>query len=152
MRVYLLKDVPQVGIAGEMLNVADGYAQNYLIPRKLAVLITPENQQFFEQKKKTVEKRQEVIATETSMLAERIKSLNIVLRRKMHDTDKLYGSVAPGEIVDLLADKGVKISKSQVLFDKSIKQKGTFEVTIKLSSRLQPKVKLSVVPEEIKSV
>lgn len=148
MRVYLLKDVERVGIAGEMLSVSDGYAQNFLLPRKLAVQITPENQTFFEKKKKTIEHRKDAIATETSMLAERIKATSVVLKRKMHDGDKLYGSIAPGEIVDALAEKGIKLSKNQVLFDKAIKQKGSYEVIIKLSSRLQPAIKVTVMPEE----
>jgi large subunit ribosomal protein L9 len=147
MKVYLLKDVEKVGIAGEILNVSDGFAMNFLIPKKLAVHLTPENSAMYEQKKKSVEQRKEVIATATSMLAEKIKSIDLTIRRKMHDGDKLYGSISPAEIADLLADKGVKVAKNQVLFDKSIKQKGSYEITIKLSSRLQPKLKLIVLPE-----
>lgn len=147
MKVYLLKDVQKIGFAGEILKVADGYAQNYLIPNKLAVQITADNEQQYINKQKTIEKRKEAIATETSMLAEKIKSLQLTLAKKMHDDDRLYGSVAPVELVDLLAQKGVKVSKSQIIFEKPIKAKGTFEVTVKLSSRLQPRLKLKIVPE-----
>jgi large subunit ribosomal protein L9 len=144
MKVYLLKNVEKVGMAGEILKVADGFGANYLIPHKLALAVTPENESFYQKKKKTVEDRKEVIATETSMLAEKIKAISVTLKRKMANGQKLFGSVAPAEVADLLAEKGVSVSKNQILFDKPIKEKGTYEVTVKLSSRLQPKIKLVV--------
>ena len=146
-KVFLLQDIEHVGMAHEIVSVSDGYAQNYLLPRKLGMIVTAENQSSFSKRAKVIEKRHEVIATKTSMLAERIKSLNLTLRRKMHDDGKLYGSINPTEIVDLLSNHGVSIAKNQVELDKSIKAKGTYEVTIKLSSRLQPKVVVTVVPE-----
>ncbi len=147
MKVYLLKDVEKVGMAGEIVKVSDGYASNFLLPRKAAVQVTPENEQFYQSRIKRIENRKEVLSSQTSMLAEKIKSTTVTIKRKMHDNDKLYGSIAPGEIVDILAEKGISISKSQVQFDKSIKSKGTYEVIIKLSSRLQPHLTLKVVPE-----
>ena len=147
MKVYLVKNVEKVGMAGEIINVSDGYAANFLLPKKLGVQITPQNESFYMQKKKTVEHRKEVIATETSMLAEKIKSIQVTVKRKLANGQKLFGSVAPAEIVDLLAEKGISVSKSQIIFEKPIKEKGTYEVTVKLSSRLQPKIKVSVVAE-----
>ena len=147
MKVYLLKDVPKIGMAGEVLKVADGFGQNFLLPRKLAVEITPHNELFYKQREKTVEHRKEVIETKTSMLAEKIGAIKITLKRKLHDDGKLYGAVAASEIVNLLAEKGVSISKSQVDLDKSIKSKGSYDVTIKLSSKLKPTVKLTIISE-----
>jgi large subunit ribosomal protein L9 len=147
MKVFLLKDIENVGISHEIVNVSDGYAQNFLLPRKLAVIVDEHNEHSFTKRAKVLEKRHEVIATKSSMLAERIKSMNLTLKRKMHDDGKLYGSINPIEIVDLLAEHGVSVSKSQVEIDKSIKTKGAHEITIKLSSRLQPKVSLNIVPE-----
>ncbi|MBI2774864.1 50S ribosomal protein L9 [Candidatus Dependentiae bacterium] len=146
MKVYLLKNVEKVGMAGEIISVSDGFAANYIIPHKLGVQITSENQSFYEQKKKTVEHRKEVIATETSMLAEKIKSIHVILKRKMANGTKLFGSIAPAEVADLLAEKGVKVAKNQIIFEKPIKEKGSYEVIVKLSSRLQPKIKLTVAP------
>ncbi len=151
MKVFLTKNVEKIGLAGEILKVADGFAQNFLFPRKLAVQVTAENESFYTAKIKKVEQRKEVIASSTSMLAERIKSISITIKRKIHDDGKLYAAVSPQEIVDALAlipDK-VSIRKSQVEFDKPIKAKGTYEniVTITLSSTLKPKLKqLKVVP------
>lgn len=105
MRVYLLKNVERVGFAGEILKVADGFAQNYLFPNKLAVQITDNNEKFYSGKIKQVENKKEALATATSMRAEDIKSTNLVLKRKTHDNGRLYASVAPSEVVDLLAEK-----------------------------------------------
>lgn len=148
MKVYLLKDVESVGMAGEVLKVKEGYGLNFLIPRKLAVKITSKNEAFYAARTKTVEHRKEVIASKTSMLGEKIKTLNLSLKRKMHDDGKLYGSISPAEIVDLLAQEGIAISKSQVKFTKNIKEKGEFTVDIKLTSKLKSALSLKIIPEK----
>jgi large subunit ribosomal protein L9 len=147
MKVYLRKDIEKVGIAGEIIKVGDGYGRNFLIPRGFAVEVTKANESFYQKHAKQVEHRKDVIESKTSMLAERINSLKLALKRKMHDDGKLYGAISPAEIVDLLAKEGVNISKSQVKIDKSIKSKGSHTVTIKLTSKLQAKVTLVVQPE-----
>lgn len=147
MKVFLRKDIERVGLAGEIIKVTDGYALNYLVPKGLGVVITPENEAQYKNQIKVVEKRQEVIATKTSMLAERIKSLDLVIKRKMHDKTKLYGAISANEIVELLSGAGIKVTKSQVMLDKSIKERGTFPITIRLSSKLQPAFTLKIVPE-----
>lgn len=148
MKVYLLKDIKGIGIAGEIIKVKEGYADNFLIPRKLAVKVTAKNEVFYQSKAKSVEDRKQVIASNTSILAQKIGELKIALKRKMHDDGKLYASINPSEIVDLLQQEGVSISKSQVKLTKSIKEKGTFPVTIKLSTKLQPQLKLQIVAEK----
>ncbi len=147
MKVYLTQNVPKVGMAGEIINVSDGYGANYLLPRKLGVQLTPANEAFYKNKVVKVEHRKEAIETETSMTAEKIKATEIKLKCKIHDDGKLYGAVSQHEIVDALQEKGITISKSQVVFDKSIKKTGTHTVTIKLSSRLQPQLTVKVVGE-----
>jgi len=145
MKVFLLKDVEKIGLAGEIIKVKDGFATNYLVPRKLAVILTAENEKHYTGRVKNVEHRKEVISTKTSMLAEKIGSFQLKLKCKTHDDGKLYGSVSPADIVDLLGEKGISISKNQVEFGKSIKSTGTYKVTIKLSSKLKPVLTLKVV-------
>lgn len=147
MKVFLLKDVVKVGMAGEIIKVSDGFAYNYLIPRKLAVEVTSENEASFAKKIKRIEQRKDVIETQTSMLAERIKSIVLKIKKKMHDDGKLYGAINAADIVDQLANQSIAISKSQVEFDKSIKSKGTYDVTIKLTSRLKPTIRVQVMSE-----
>lgn len=147
MKVFLKKDVEKVGLAGEIIKVKEGFAYNYLIPQGLGVAVTDDNADFFKKRERTIENRKEVLSTQTSMLAEKINAMEIVLKKKMHDDGKLYGALSTGDIVDKLAEKGVSVAKNQVVFGKSIKAKGAYEVTIKLSSRLQPKIKVTVVAE-----
>jgi len=76
MKVFLRKDIERVGLSGEIIKIVDGYARNYLLPRGLAVEITTKNEAFYQTQAKEVEDRKEVIATQTSMLAEKINSPN----------------------------------------------------------------------------
>ncbi len=147
MKVFLLKDIENVGLAHEIVKVSEGYATNFLLPKKLAVKVTPENESSYAQKVRVIEHRKEVVSSKTSMLAEKIKNLKLTLKKKLHDNGKLYGAVNPLEIVELLSIEGVSVSKSQILIDKSIKERGIFDVTIKLTSSLQPRLQLKVVGE-----
>lgn len=144
MKIYLVKDIEKVGLAGEIVKLSDGYAMNFVLPRKLGVEVTPANESFYIGKMKSVENRKEVIESNTSILAERIKTIRLAFKRKSHDDGKLYGAINAQEIVEALAEKGVSISKNQVDFGKSIKEKGEHKVTIKLSSKLQPQMTVVV--------
>ena len=148
MKVYLLKDIEKIGMTGEIINAKEGYAKNFLVPRKLGVILTPSNEAFYLGRVKKVEHRKEVVDSKSSMLAEKIKAMTLTLKKKLHDDGKLYGSVGRTEIAELLAAKGVKILKNQVEIEKSIKAKGEHKVTIKLSSRLKPKVTVKVIEEK----
>ncbi len=147
MKVFLLQNIQNVGIAGEIVKVSDGFAKNFLLPKKMGIQITPSNEADFKKRLQTIEVRKEVVQTKTSGLAEKIKSLQIVLRRKLHDDGKLYGSISPQEIVDALAENGVSVSKNQIVVDKSIKSKGMHTVIVKLSTTLQPTLSIKIVAE-----
>ena len=149
MKVFLLKDIERIGIAGEIVKVKEGFGLNFLIPRKLGIEITSKNQDYFKDKIKKVEHRKDVVSSKTSMLAEKIRSLKLQLKSKTHDGGKLFGSVSPGDVVSLLAKKGIAVSKNQIVFGKSIKSTGTYKVTIKLSSKLQPTLSLNIVSESV---
>lgn len=146
-QVYLLKDILNVGMAGEIVGVNDGFATNFIMPRKLGIIVTEKNKAEIEGRIRKVEKRIEVIKSKTSMLAENIKALKVTVKTKIHDDGKLYGAIRPQMIVDELAKEGISIAKNMVVFNKQIKEKGTHEVTIKLSSTLQPTLTVKVVPE-----
>lgn len=148
MKVYLLKDIEKVGMAGEILKVKQGYAANFLIPKKLAIIITKGNEAFYKTKEKNVGHRKEIITSKSSMLAEKIKSLLLTITKKSHDDGILYGSVNGSEVADKLAKHNINIAKNQVEFGKSIKTIGTHKVTIKLSSKLQPHLTLKIVSEK----
>lgn len=144
MKVFMLKDVEKVGMAGTMVNVTDGFAANFLFPRKLAVQVTPENAGSFKVKLQKSQEKVQVLNSKVAMLAERIKTLVLTLKEKTHDDGKLYGAVGAEEIVSLLKEKEISIDKKQVEFDKSVKSVGEHKVTIKLSSKLKPQLTLKV--------
>lgn len=145
MKVFLTKDVEKIGMAGEILKVNDGFARNFLLPRKFAVEITPKNEAKYQKMVREVQDRKEVIASQTSMLADKISKITIKIKKKMHDDGKLYGAISQQEVAQALSEHGIAVGKSQIIFDKSIKSKGTHTATIKLTARLKPTVTISVV-------
>lgn len=144
----MLKDVENVGMAGQIINVSDGYGQNFLLPRKLAMRVTEDNLEFFQAKQKKEKIAAEVISSKAAMLAERIKALHLTIKEKTHNDGKLYGSVSADDIVNLLKEKEVSVNKKQIEFPKAIKEIGEHKVTIKLSSKLKPQLTLKVVSKE----
>ncbi len=145
MKVFLLKDVESVGMAGQIVNVTDGYAANFLFPRKLAQKVDEGSETFFKQKIKKAEIDAQVLSSKTSMLAERIKTTHITIKKRVHDDGKLYGSVAAEEVVNGLKDKNIVVTKKQVVFSKTIRATGEHKVTIKLSTKLMPEMTVNVV-------
>ncbi len=147
MKVYLTKDIEKVGLSGEIVKVTDGFGRNFIIARGSGIEVTDKNEQFYQNKSRTVEHRKEVIESKTSILAEKIKNLKVTIKRKMHDDGKLYGSISPVEIVDALHEHSISLSKSQVIFKKAVKEKGLHKVTIKLTTSLQPELTLNIIAE-----
>lgn len=145
IQVYMLKDVENVGMNGQIVKVSAGYAANFLIPKKLAVKLDGTNQAFYAKRQVQEKVAQEVLSSKAAMLAERIKSLHLTVKQKIHDDGKLYGSLGAEVVVDLLKEKEISITKKQVEFIKSVKNVGEHKVTIKLSSKLKPELTLKVV-------
>ncbi len=145
MNVYMLKDVENVGMAGQIIKVADGHASNFLIPRKLAIKVTKGNEATFEGRVKKVVVDKKVLSNKIAMLAERIKNLHLTIKEKIHDDGKLYGAISADEIVDLLKAKDVAVNRKQIEFPKSIKKVGEHKVVIRLSSKLKPELTLKVI-------
>ncbi|MBT4856447.1 50S ribosomal protein L9 [bacterium] len=148
MKVYMLKDIEKVGLAGEIIKVPEGYARNFLIPKKFAEAVTADREAMYSKKAITIKNRKEAVSSKTSMLAEKISQLNLMLKKKMHE-DKLYGSIGTTEVVELLKQEGVAVAKNQIVFDKRITQKGKYDVKVKLSATLQPSFTLKVVSEAV---
>lgn len=145
MKVFMLKDVENVGMAGQVINVSEGYAANFLLPRKLAQKVTAKNEAFFAEKAKKAVVAAEALNSKMAMLAERLKNMHLSITKRQHDDGKLYGAVSADEIVALLQAKEVNISKKQVVFKKAVRSVGDHSVTIKLSSKLKPEVTIKVV-------
>ncbi len=149
MQVYMLKDVEKIGMAGHIIKVSDGYAINFLIPRKLAIKVTAEGMSFFKAKEKTANASKAVLGSKTAMLAERIKNMHITVKKRAHDGGKLYGAIGADDIVELLKEKEISVNKKQIEFPKAVKAVGEHKIIIRLSSKLKPELNLKVVAKGI---
>jgi|SaaInlLV_10m_DNA_2_1039722.scaffolds.fasta_scaffold00549_12 large subunit ribosomal protein L9 len=150
MKVVMLQDVEKVGMIGQVVKVSDGYALNFLIPRKLAVNATSKSVIEAHRQTQKVSVDKKVLQSKVAMLAERIKNLHLSLRERAHDEGKLYGAVGQDEIVELLKKEGVVVNRKQIEFAKAIRTTGEHKVTIRLSSKLKPTLTLKIVASEEK--
>ncbi|MFV9568765.1 50S ribosomal protein L9 [Thermoanaerobacter mathranii] len=147
MKVILVKDVKNIGKAGEIVNVSDGYGRNYLLPRGLAIEATESNIKVLNEKKKAEEKKRQQELEEAKKLAQDLSNISLVLKVKAGENGKLFGSVTSKDVEKALKEKGFDIDKKKISFDESIKTTGTYYVDIKLYQGVTAKVKVDVVAE-----
>ncbi|ADD03574.1 MULTISPECIES: 50S ribosomal protein L9 [Thermoanaerobacter] len=147
MKVILVKDVKNIGKAGEIVNVSDGYGRNYLLPRGLAIEATESNIKVLNEKKKAEEKKRQQELEEAKKLAQDLSNISLVLKVKAGENGKLFGSVTSKDVEKALKEKGFDIDKKKMSFDESIKTTGTYYVDIKLYQGVTAKVKVDVVAE-----
>ncbi|TES87480.1 MAG: 50S ribosomal protein L9 [Dehalococcoidia bacterium] len=149
MKVVFIEDVPDVAEVGEIKEVADGYGRNYLIPKRLAVLADARATQIVEKQKK--KKARIAAETEAEMreLANKIEGLDIVIKAKAGAKDRLYGSITNADIAEELnKSAGLVIDKRIIELEKPIQEIGNYEVPIRLTKDIIPRIKLSVIGEE----
>lgn len=148
MKVVLSKDVKDLGKSGQIVNVAEGYARNFLFPRKLATAADAGAMKQIETKKKIVEVKLEHQITEAKEIAERLKGITVTVKGKTGSGTKLYGSVTHQDIADaLLAQSHIKVDKRSILVAEPIKTTGTHEASIKLHHDVSATITIEVVPE-----
>ena len=145
MRVVFLQDVPRVAKAGEIKEVADGYARNFLIPKKLALLARPQAMLQLETRGKT-EARED---TELAALAQQIEGKEVNIKAKAGAKDRLYGSITSADIAaELGKSTGLVIDKRKIELEEPIRHLGSYEVAIRLAKDIVPRIKVSVTEEE----
>ena len=144
MQVILREHVDNLGRRGEIVKVADGYARNYLLPRKLALLATEGNKKQIERERgKYVAKEAEEQKVAEAM-AERLGALEIAIAKKVGETEALYGSVTTADIAEALAAKGFEIDRRKMHLAEPIKRLGEFDVPVKLHPDVTAHVKVRV--------
>lgn len=144
MKVILLEDVYKHGVAGEMVNVAPGYARNFLIPRRLAVQATPGALRRFENLTKKAEIRRAERTQEYSQIAESIEGLMLAFPVRAGETGKLYGSVTPADIADRLnQDLGLQLDRRRI-GDRPLRELGSFNVPVRLDAGVVAHVRVIV--------
>ncbi len=147
MKIFLLESVNGIGKKGEIKEVAEGYARNFLLPRKMAMVVDTAHAADVLGRYTQIQAKEETEKKRRSALSDRIEALKITFVMKSQSDKVLYGSVGPAEIVEKLSLEGISISKNQVLLEKPIKKIGSFTVPIRLSSYFQPNLKLKIVSE-----
>ena len=147
MEVILREHVDNLGRRGEVVKVADGYARNYLLPRKLALAATAGNKQHVERERKILEVREAEDKAQAEAMAARLAAVPIAITRRVGDTDQLYGSVTSGDIADLLKTKGFEIDRRKLILPEPIKAIGEHEVPLKLHREVTVTLKVRVVKE-----
>ncbi len=149
MKVLFLKDVQNVGKTGEIKEVSDGYARNFLIPKKIAIVATQDVQEQFEAHKRTEKKKQAALEAEMRRLAASIEGKIISIKGKTGGGTKLYGSITSADIATRLsALAGTEIDKRKIEMPEAIRQVGTYEISVKFDRDIAPKIKVNVTGEE----
>lgn len=147
MDVILIENVSNLGAVGDLVQVKDGYARNYLLPKKLAILATPKNVKQFEHQKRVVAARMARMKADATGVKERIEALSCKIARQVGEEEKLFGSVTTRDIADAMSDAGVEIDRRAIQLDAPIKTTGNFEVVVKLHHDVVATLKLWVVPK-----
>jgi large subunit ribosomal protein L9 len=149
MQVILLQDVPKIGKQFDIKNVADGYARNFLLPKKLAELATEAALVALEERRAIAAKKAEL---ELSVIQEMVAQLDgqeFEIMAKVDENGKLFGSITPLKIANLLKEKNFDVKKSQIKIENPIKEAGEHEVVLELEHGLEAKIKI-IVSELIK--
>ncbi len=147
MQVILTDDVFQLGKRGEVVKVADGYGRNYLIPRRLAIPVTPGNLKMIEQQRIAMAKKEAKFKEEAQVLAGELNQVHLIVSRKAGDTGALFGSVTSKDLADLLATQGIHIDRRKILMEQPAKSIGNYSIEVRPHSEVQAIITVSVLPE-----
>lgn len=148
MKVILLDYVYKHGVAGEVIDVADGFARNYLIPKKLAVKATPGELKRATKLREQAAARRAALEDRLSEIAKQIDGVELIFGRRAASTGKLFGSVTTAEIADaLLEATGVDINRRRIS-QQGVREVGTHDIAVRLGGELAPILKVTVVPEQ----
>jgi len=148
MKVVLLQDVARLGQAGEVKEVADGYARNFLLPKGLAEFASPSLLKRAEERRQAEARRQRLADAELAGLAQSLEGMVVSLKAKVGAQGRLYGAITAGDIADELHRvTGQDIDKKKIELEEPIHQLGEYEVVVRLSRELAPKIRV-VVEEE----
>ena len=147
MEIILREHVEHLGKRGEIVKVADGYARNYLLPRKLALPVTEGNRKHVERERKIMETRESEEKGQAEAIGARLNAIDIVIARRVGDTEQLYGSVTSSDIADFLKAKGFEIDRRKLILPEPIKAIGEHTVPLKLHREVTIPLKVRVVKE-----
>jgi large subunit ribosomal protein L9 len=145
MEVILIKDVDKIGRAGMVVKVKDGFARNLLLPKKLAIEVTPGNLKRLEQDKQKIAQESEKRKQEAIVLKERLDNFPLTISASAQDEKSLYGSVTALDISNALKDGGIEVDKSLIILAEPIKALGIYEISVKLHPEVSATLKTRIV-------
>ena len=148
MKLILKETIETLGIIGTQVDVANGYARNYLLPQGKAVLDTPQNHKILGQQKKKFDlqiAKEKKIAEE---MAAQLQDISCRITARVIDDDTLYGSITSRDIVKALGDQDIKVEKRMILLSEAIKQIGSYKVPIRVYAGVEPEITVEVEPEK----
>lgn len=145
MNVILLQDIDKLGALGDEIAVKDGYARNYLIPRKMAVEATSGALKILEKKKKEKAQLEQKAREEAEQLSERISNVSCTITMEAGEEDRLFGSVTSEMISESLAAEGIEVDKKKIVMEEPIKKLGVYAVDIKLHPEVKTQARIWVV-------
>jgi large subunit ribosomal protein L9 len=146
MEVILREHVDNLGRRGDVVKVADGYARNYLLPRKLALVVTDENRKRIERERKVADAREAEEKQAAEAIATRLTALDLSFERRVGENDTLYGSVTAADVAEALEAQGFPVDKRKVSLPEPLKALGEFDVAVKIHREVTAHVKVHVVP------
>jgi large subunit ribosomal protein L9 len=147
MEVILREDIEKLGTRGQVVNVAPGYARNFLLPKRLAVAATDANKKIVEQERQAHLRREAKALGDAQELAKMMANVSVTISQKAGDNDQLFGSVTSKDIADAIARQGYNIERRQVQLDEPIKQLGDYRVPVRLHREVTIEVPVTVVRE-----
>jgi len=148
MQVILRENIENLGRVGDVVKVKDGYARNFLLPRKLVIPADPNNLKALEHHKRSLEKKRKAQVATSEEFAKRLESHSCTISRRVGEHDKLFGSVSTADIVQELAKAGLRVEKRKILLKDHIKTLGVHPVTIRLEPEVEATLKVWVVKQE----
>lgn len=147
MKIILKQDHDGLGKFGDIVDVKDGYARNFLIPREIAIHANDRNMRMLEQDRKRLEVKQSKEKRSAEDLAKTLEPVSLTATVTVGEEDKVFGAVTSQDIAELLKAKGFEIDRRKIVLDEPLKALGVYEVPIKLHSEVEAKVKVWVVKE-----
>lgn len=147
MKVILRENIENLGKTGDIVKVSDGYARNFLLPRRLVSIAEEGNIRMMEHHKRELEKKRNREKSESQDVAKKLESFSCTIERKVGEGDKLFGSVTTADIADALKKGGYEIGRKQIRLDEPIKKLGVVTVPVKLQTDVVAQLKVWVVKE-----
>jgi large subunit ribosomal protein L9 len=148
MEVILREDIEKLGSRGQVVKVADGFARNFLLPRRLAVPATEANKKIVEQERQAALRREAKEKAAAEELAKMLSAVTLTTTQKAGESDQLFGSVTSKDIAELLEKQGFSIDRKKILLEHPIKTLGEHKVTLKLHREVSVEITVIVNKEE----